>query len=123
MQPRTHWLLGDETVVDGPDFYVGEHELGHVHLDATAHIPQAKAVANALVAGGQATRFRWIASWVELAVDSVAARDHAGWLFRLRYDQLCGVHVSVLLDQVTQKGISAGRSSTERAKRAIAQRF
>jgi hypothetical protein len=33
---RTHWLLGDESVADGADFYLGDEELGHLHLDGEA---------------------------------------------------------------------------------------
>ena len=38
MHARTHWLLGDETEVDGADFYLGEEELGHLHLGGQAHV-------------------------------------------------------------------------------------
>ena len=50
VQARTHWELGDELVVDGADFYVGESELGHLHMDGTAHVPQPSPVAEALLA-------------------------------------------------------------------------
>lgn len=35
---RTHWLLGNENEVDGADFYLGDEELGHIHLDSEAHV-------------------------------------------------------------------------------------
>ena len=35
----THWFLYDRTQVDGADFYVGEKELGHIHLDGELHEP------------------------------------------------------------------------------------
>ena len=34
----THWYLYDRTQVDGADFYVGEKELGHIHLDGELHL-------------------------------------------------------------------------------------
>src|SRR6516165_1298489 len=34
----THWFLYDRTQVDGADFYVGERELGHIHLDGEFHL-------------------------------------------------------------------------------------
>src|SRR5258707_1086401 len=34
----THWFLYDRTQVDGADFYVGEKELGHIHLDGELHL-------------------------------------------------------------------------------------
>lgn len=118
VQPRTHWLLGDETVVDGADFYVGEDELGHLHLDGTAHIPQARAVADALVSANLASRFRWIASWVEMAVNDPASHAHASWLFRLRYDQLRGTHAKLLLDRVQGASTRLERATPQRSARS-----
>src|SRR5258706_12562977 len=34
----THWFLYDRTQGDGADFYVGEKELGHIHLDGELHL-------------------------------------------------------------------------------------
>src|SRR5256885_14884168 len=34
----THWYLYDRSQVDGADFYVGEKELGHIHLDGELHL-------------------------------------------------------------------------------------
>ena len=33
-----HWDLFDMSRVDGVDFYYGEDELGHIHLDGSLHI-------------------------------------------------------------------------------------
>ena len=49
---RTHWLLGDETEIDGADFYLGEEELGHLHLDGEAHVAVPKKIRDALIAAG-----------------------------------------------------------------------
>lgn len=102
VQPRAHWLLGDATVVDGADFYVGEEELGHLHLDGAAHIPQAKVVADNLVTLKLARPFRWLASWVEVDVVDAASRENALCLFRLNYDRLRGVHSKLLVERVQQ---------------------
>ena len=97
---RTHWLLGDETVVDGADFYLGEQELGHLHLEGTAHIPQKGAVARALIAAGLAEPFRWGRDWVQYRVTSAATAQHALWLFQLRRDQLQGASERELNERI-----------------------
>ena len=33
-----HWDLYDSSRIDGIDFYVGEDELGHIHLDGSIHL-------------------------------------------------------------------------------------
>lgn len=101
---RTHWLLGDERVVDGADFYAGEHELGHLHLDAVAHIPQAPGVAQALIRNRLAQRFPWSDDWVVSRVSSAEAVRHARWLFRLNYDHGRGVATELLLRRIQQRG-------------------
>ena len=100
VRPRTHWLLGDEQQVDGADFYVDERELGHLHLDGTAHIPQAPMVANALLAAKIAQRFPWAQHWVVHPVVSEASARHAEWLFRLQFDHLQGGSSDLLVSRV-----------------------
>ncbi len=100
---RTHWFLGDETVVDGADFYLGDDELGHLHLDGMAHIPQAAAVAEALLAARLARPFRWGANWVQLPVTSARSVEQALWLFRLSYDRRRGVRVGDLVARVNAR--------------------
>src|SRR3954466_13860174 len=54
---RAHWLLGNEQKVDGADFYYGEEELGHIHLDSQAHVMHTSRVADALIQAGLGRRF------------------------------------------------------------------
>jgi hypothetical protein len=88
---RTHWLLGDETVVDGADFYVGEEELGHLHLEGQAHVATGPVLGKALVAARLASPFRWSPKFVVHDVARAADVEHALWLFRLAYDRAAGV--------------------------------
>ena len=39
-----HWDLFDMSRVDGVDFYYGELELGHIHLDGSVHIATSPAL-------------------------------------------------------------------------------
>ena len=87
---RTHWQLGDETIVDGADFYVGERELGHLHLYPEAHIVVPLALRTALVAAKLARPFQWSESFVVHRVKTGADARATEWLFRLAYDHLQG---------------------------------
>lgn len=94
---RTHWLLGDETEVDGADFYVGEGELGHIHLQGEAHIAVPPAVRKALIKAGLAAPFRWSESFVVFQITSSADVGLAQSLFRLAYDRLKGMSSAELV--------------------------
>jgi len=87
---RTHWLLGDEQKIDGADFYVGERELGHIHLDGEAHIAVPAEVRDALIASGLASPFRWSRGFVVFAIATAADVAAAQSLFQLAYDGLQG---------------------------------
>lgn len=106
---RTHWLLGDEQKVDGADFYVGEEELGHIHLYAEAHVLQQLPLAEALVEAKLALPFRWSRNVVVFGINALPDIDHALWLFRLNYDYLKGTSVSDLLARV--RGYSEARAA------------
>jgi luciferase-like monooxygenase len=88
---RTHWLLGDETEVDGADFYVGERELGHIHLQGEAHIAVPAPVRKALVESGLAAPFQWSPGFVVCQIATAAEVPRAKALFQLAYDGLQGV--------------------------------
>ena len=45
----THWLFGNPGVVDGADFYIDDHELGHIHLDGEIHLVLTKAVKQTII--------------------------------------------------------------------------
>ena len=87
---RTHWLLGDQNEVDGADFYVGEEELGHLHLEGQAHVATGPVLGKALVAAKLAAPFRWSSKFVVHDVARAADVAHALWLFRLAYDRAKG---------------------------------
>lgn len=101
---RTHWLLGDESEIDGADFYLGQEELGHLHLDGEAHVAQAAAVRNALVDAGLAHAFPWSRAFVTFPITDAAAIEHGAWLFSLRRRQLEGVSSAELVREVQQRG-------------------
>lgn len=120
---RTHWFLGDEQQIDGADFYVGERELGHIHLYAEAHIVEPLPVAEALIKEKLARPFRWSRSFIVFEIKSAADVDHALWLFRLNYDYLQGAPVSELLARIASysRGRGAASKKPEGSKRQRAQ--
>jgi hypothetical protein len=96
---RTHWLLGDERVVDGADFYVGNMELGHIHLEGEAHIALPKALRDAVIASSRARPFRWSRSFVVFTIDGAEDVAEGEALFRLAYDRLRGAEADALLER------------------------
>lgn len=82
-----HWHLVDRSRVDGVDFYVGEEELGHLHLDGSIHLATSLELGKALIAEGLAKPFRYQQGWVEEQVRHVGA-ESAIALFRRNYEQL-----------------------------------
>jgi Family of unknown function (DUF5519) len=90
---QAHWEIGSQTVVDGTDFYVGDEELGHIHLDGEAHIPLGCALADLVIGARLARRFRWSREFV---VVDTAAGDPARWLFGLRRAQIAGAALDEL---------------------------
>lgn len=104
---RTHWLLGDESVVDGADFYVGAEELGHLHLDGEAHVAVGPALRDVLVERALASPFRWSRAFVVWKVSSVASREHAEWLFSLRLAALQGASPEALRTLITARAKAA----------------
>lgn len=103
---RTHWLLGDENVVDGADFYVGDEEIGHLHLDGEAHIAVSASIKRVLVDAGLAEPFPWNGSFVVVRVRRERDIEHAKALFRLAYDRRRGAKEQELLDRA--RAMSAG---------------
>jgi hypothetical protein len=66
----THWYLHDRTQVDGADFYVGERELGHIHLDGEIHLGTTKALRDVLIEQRLAEPFEWHEAWVQFSIRS-----------------------------------------------------
>jgi hypothetical protein len=84
-----HWSLFDKTLLDGADFYLGEDELGHLHLDGSIHLATSPALGKALIADGKAKPFRYQAGWVEQHLQRIGV-DAAITLFRRNYEDLRG---------------------------------
>ncbi len=116
---RTHWLLGDETEVDGADFYVGQEELGHIHLDSEAHVMVSSALADALIRAGLGERFRWSRAAVVFGIERPSDVEHALWLFRLNYDRRRGTPSDELFARIEARAAErkeeAARSGARRA--------
>jgi len=108
---RAHWFLGDEEQIDGADFYVGEDEVGHIHLDGEAHVMFSRSVADAIVDAKAAKRLPWAAIGTVVAIKSTKDVGRALWLFRLSYDRRKGVAPSKLLERVAELGRVEEQSS------------
>jgi hypothetical protein len=102
VKARAHWLLGDEGVVDGADFYFGDEEVGHIHLDSEAHIFVGRACADLLIKSGLARRFHWSREVAVLTIRHQRDVSHALWLFELSYERCRGLDTAGLLARITQ---------------------
>lgn len=86
----THWHLNRPEEVNGADFYVGDQELGHIHLDGEVHLATSPALRELLITRGLARPFPYYRAWIETSIRSEAEANHAEWLFKLNYDRLQG---------------------------------
>jgi hypothetical protein len=107
----THWFLHDRTQVDGADFYVGDRELGHIHLEGEIHLGTTRTLAAMLIAHGLADPFKWNDAWVQYSIRTRADVDHALWLFRLGYYRLTGTGIATLRQRVLDYRIPTRRRS------------
>ena len=98
----THWFLYDRTQVDGTDFYVGEKELGHIHLDGELHLGVTPGLCRQLVELGRAEEFPWAEDWVQAPISSRRDAKNALWLFRLGYDRLKGTPIPELRRRIRE---------------------
>ena len=89
----THWNLWRRDEVDGVDFYRGEEELGHIHLDGELHLSLPSAVADHLIRTGSAREFPYGKDWVALRILSDDDTREAEWLIRIAYDLLGGTSI------------------------------
>ncbi len=87
VEATTHWHLVDLDRVDGIDFYVGQDELGHIHLDGSIHLATPPGLGAQLVAEGLGRPFAWAHGWTMASVDRLGA-EAAVALFRRNYDLL-----------------------------------
>ena len=83
----THWELYRPTEVDGIDFYVGDEELGHIHLDGSIHLATSPTLGRSLIAAGLARPFRYQPGWVCEQVQGIGP-EAAVALFRRNYESL-----------------------------------
>jgi hypothetical protein len=86
----THWYLYDTTKVDGADFYVGEEELGHIHLNGEVHLATDKKLKKLLLDNKMAQKFPYGENWVQFHINSKADAERAILLFRLNYKRING---------------------------------
>jgi hypothetical protein len=102
MHARTHWLLGDEQVVDGADFYVGQEEVGHIHLGGEAHIAVGKKLRKALIASSRAKPFRYSDEFVVFPIRTSSDVQAALALFQLAYDRHRGAQEADLMMRASE---------------------
>ena len=100
----THWTIGDSTKVNGADFYNGDHELGHIHLDGEIHLALTPKLRKALIANQLAEAFPWGHAWVQMTITDRQSADRALWLFELGYDRINGVSEEDLLARIADAG-------------------
>jgi len=98
----THWDFEDRTQVDGADFYVGEKELGHIHLDGELHLCVTIGLRRRLVEAGLAEELPWADDCIQAPISNRADARHAVWLFRLAYDRLTGTPIRVLRQRISE---------------------
>lgn len=84
----THWHISRKDEVNGADFYVGDEELGHIHLDGEVHLATSLELRKLLIAANLALPFPWYKSWVETSIRTEADADRAIWLFDLNFRRL-----------------------------------
>jgi hypothetical protein len=92
----THWYLYDRSRVDGADFYVGEKELGHIHLDGDLHLGVTVGLRQRLIEAGLAEALPWADDWIQAPISTGTEARNAVWLFRLAYDRLTGTSIPEL---------------------------
>jgi hypothetical protein len=98
----THWYLYDRTQVDGADFYVGEKELGHIHLDSELHLCVTIGLRGRLIEAGLAEALPWAEDCVQAPISNRRDARNALWLFRLAYDRLTGTPIPDLRRRIRE---------------------
>ena len=98
----THWFLYDRTQVDGADFYVGEKELGHIHLDGELHLGLTVGLCGLVIEAGLAEQLPWADDWIQAPISNAKQARTAQWLFRLGYDRLQGTPIPELRKRIRE---------------------
>ncbi len=96
----THWNLYNRSKPDGADFYVGQEELGHIHLDGEVHLATGKELAAALIKNKLGKKFPYGDGWVTTSTDSTEDVAHALWLFDLNYKRIKGESIEKLIAEM-----------------------
>ncbi len=100
----THWHLHHKGEIDGADFYLGNFELGHIHLDGWVHLATNRCLRDPLVEAGFAQSFSYSGyeHWVRFAIKTDLDAKHATWLFKLNYRRLRGEDESRLITEMAK---------------------
>lgn len=96
----THWEINDNTAPNGADFYIGQQELGHIHLDGELHIPSGKELTAALLKHKLAKKFMYAGDWITAPIQSAEDVAHASWLFNLNYNRIMGLSIEKLTSEI-----------------------
>lgn len=96
----THWDLYDRTKVDGADFYVGEKELGHIHLDGWVHLATNKELSQVMLKNKLAIKFPYAKNWVMFSISNKHSVNNAILLFKLNYNRLNGEPIDALISNL-----------------------
>lgn len=99
----THWRLGSPGIVDGAEYHVGDLELGHIHLDGTAHIPVTSRIATMLEGKGLGRTPSWSDAWITYPVRSASDLERASWLFRLAYARVRGASEEEVIGHIESR--------------------
>ena len=83
----SHWHFFDRSRVDGIDFYLGDQELGHIHLDGSLHLATSPSLGKELIKQRLARPFPYQRGWVCEDVYEIGAKA-AIELFLRNYEQL-----------------------------------
>lgn len=84
-----HWTFYKPRSIDGIDFYVGDEELGHIHLDGDLHLATSPALSAMMIAEGHALPFVYQEGWVHEYIKRIGA-PAAITLFRRNYERIAG---------------------------------
>ena len=87
VQATVHWHFSDQSRIDGVDFYVGEEELGHLHLDGSIHLATTAALQADMVADGVGLPFPYARGWTQSSVRRLGVAGAAA-LFLRNYHRL-----------------------------------
>jgi hypothetical protein len=90
----THWDLYDRKKPDGADFYVGEAELGHIHINGEVHLATDLELRKKILKFGLARPFSYTGGvydgWVEFSIRNSVDAHQAITLFELNFRRLIG---------------------------------